>query len=304
MSDKLILFFYNQIYYADPNWCPVPRGCRYPVTGDKSTFFQADCVVVHLPSMDRRDWQEMRRLHSLKPQRQVWAAYSEESAANYPVMDDPDIMAMFDLEISYRRGADIWVPYIKADFPARLQSTTVKPKTKLCAAFVSSGLDHSGRRALMTDLMRHLPVDSYGTFRRNRRLDDDRGPETKLRVIADYRYTLAFENSIGPDYVTEKFFEPLLAGSIPVYLGAPNVDSFAPGDRAFIDAADFDSAKALADYLLKADDDVHHAWRDRPLRRAFLNQAARSAGNPFDRLCDWLDRHAARARDTVSAVAP
>lgn len=38
---------------------------------------------------------------------------------------------------------------------------------------------------------------------------------------------MAFENVIAMDYVTEKFYDPLIAGSVLVYLGAPNIADFA-----------------------------------------------------------------------------
>lgn len=56
-----------------------------------------------------------------------------------------------------------------------------------------------------------------------------------MEVMKDYRFTIAFENAIADDYVTEKFYEPLLSGSVPVYLGAPNIDRFAPSRSSFID---------------------------------------------------------------------
>ena len=42
------------------------------------------------------------------------------------------------------------------------------------------------------------------------------------------------------DYVTEKIWESYLAGSIPVYSGAPNVMDYVPGAHTFIRADDFD----------------------------------------------------------------
>lgn len=41
--------------------------------------------------------------------------------------------------------------------------------------------------------------------------------------------------------MTEKFFNPLLAGTVPVYLGAPNIREFAPGENCFLDICTFDS---------------------------------------------------------------
>ena len=35
--------------------------------------------------------------------------------------------------------------------------------------------------------------------------------------------------------------QPLLAGAIPVYLGAPNIAEFAPGPHSFLDIRQFES---------------------------------------------------------------
>jgi hypothetical protein len=77
--------------------------------------------------------------------------------------------------------------------------------------------------------MRYLQVHSYGKCLNNRALLEDTGRQTKLDKVARYKFTLAFENSLTRDYVTEKSFDPLIAGSVPVYLGAPNIEEFAPG---------------------------------------------------------------------------
>jgi len=46
-----------------------------------------------------------------------------------------------------------------------------------------------------------------------------------------------------------KIYQTYLAGSVPVYMGAPNVGEFVPFPNSFINAADFESAKDLAVYL-------------------------------------------------------
>ena len=131
-------------------------------------------------------------------------------------------MAQFDLTMTYRRDADIWVPYFG---PATLAQLPTPPQAKTEGApavyFASNSRDRSGRSRYVSELMQHLPVDSYGRSLGNRTLVRDEGRRTKLETIARYKFTLAFENSISQDYVTEKFFDPLLAGSVPVYLGAP-----------------------------------------------------------------------------------
>merc|ERR1711964_806994 len=88
-------------------------------------------------------------------------------------------------------------------------------------------------------------------------------------IISQYRFYLAIENSISLDYVTGKEYEPLMMGTIPVYLGAPNVANFLPAAHSAILAADFDSVGELARYLkcVMKNETLYRyytSWRDRP----------------------------------------
>ena len=51
---------------------------------------------------------------------------------------------------------------------------------------------------------------------------------SKIDGLLEYQYSLAVENSIQRSYISEKFSDCILAGVVPVYLGAPNVGSFFP----------------------------------------------------------------------------
>lgn len=42
-------------------------------------------------------------------------------------------------------------------------------------------------------------------------------------LLAQYKFTLAFENAVCVDYITEKLWRPLIVGSVPVYYGSPSV---------------------------------------------------------------------------------
>ena len=44
-----------------------------------------------------------------------------------------------------------------------------------------------------------------------------------FRWAARYKFTLAMENYVCNDYVTEKLWRPLRLGSVPIVFGAPNV---------------------------------------------------------------------------------
>lgn len=73
-------------------------------------------------------------------------------------------------------------------------------------------------------------------------------PLDKVGVLGGYRFSICFENTTFPGYITEKIFDCLVAGTIPVYLGAPDVDAYIPRD-AFIDFHDFDGYAALENHL-------------------------------------------------------
>ena len=126
---------------------------------------------------------------------------------------------------------------------------------------------------------------------RNRQLSEgDCGYDTRIATLSRYKFTLAFENSIAPDYVTEKFFDPLIAGSVPIYLGAPNVSDFAPAKRCFINVTDFDGPAALAAYLNAVDRDPdayaeYLAWKKDGLSSSFRNSLKELQEAAFDRLC-------------------
>jgi Glycosyltransferase family 10 (fucosyltransferase) C-term len=61
----------------------------------------------------------------------------------------------------------------------------------------------------------------------------------KWQGLADYKYTLVLENQIKTDLVTEKFFDPLLTYTYPIYFGAPNIGNYFPiQSYSVIDIAD------------------------------------------------------------------
>jgi len=116
--------------------------------------------------------------------------------------------------------------------------------------------------------------------------------------MSRYKFGLAIENTRDPDYITEKLFEVMEAGAVPVYLGAPNWQEFVPWGRdAVIDAGAFDSPHELADFLKElAGDEVryerYHAWREQPLPPQVRELEQTSFSNNLCNMCSWhLSRH-------------
>jgi hypothetical protein len=71
----------------------------------------------------------------------------------------------------------------------------------------------------------------------------------ELQIYQEYKFVLAFEINNLTDFVTEKVALALKAGAVPVYMGAPNIDDWLPGDHSVIKTQNFDSPKSLAKYL-------------------------------------------------------
>lgn len=124
--------------------------------------------------------------------------------------------------------------------------------------------------------------------------DDGYGTDKKC-LISKYRYTIAFENTAEDDYVTEKFWEPLQAGSVPIYRGAPNIADHAASEASFINANNL-TAKDLANFLLGIKENNTYSelegcasggWRDRPFSNGFLKASYFSLENNWScRLCN------------------
>jgi hypothetical protein len=80
-----------------------------------------------------------------------------------------------------------------------------------------------------------------------------RGRDGKMQALSESLFTIAFENQVAPGYVTEKLVEPLLAGSIPIYWGAPEAkQDFNPD--AFVFAEDFAGFDDLIRHILRLAD--------------------------------------------------
>ncbi|MEJ7663699.1 MAG: glycosyltransferase family 10 [Hymenobacter sp.] len=73
-------------------------------------------------------------------------------------------------------------------------------------------------------------------------------PLEKLAVIRSYRFVVCYENTSTPGYISEKLFDCLFAGCVPVYLGEPNIRRFIPED-CFVDRKAFATDAELADFL-------------------------------------------------------
>ena len=290
--NRPLILFWTRYFRKAVDLGAIPR-CDVPVewTNDRRRLAEAAAVVFHVPNL--KEIADARKYPG-----QLWVAWSMESVENYPALVDPAFMRHFDITMTYESGSDVWIPYLpQADWWEAARGLAIPPKTETALAvhFQSSRINRSGRGIFVPELSRHIGVDRYGRFDPNRHIDGpDLGRQTKLETIGRYRFCLALENSIAPDYVTEKMFDPLAAGTVPVYLGAPNAADFVP-EHSYIDAASFGTPAELAAYLrhlaeTPRDYERYFAWRSKPLPKALVDRLERAASPPRCRLAELVNQ--------------
>ncbi len=107
-----------------------------------------------------------------------------------------------------------------------LKNIKVPAKLKAISWITSNIATFPGHKARMDFLAflrsRALPIDLYG-----------KGIsyiEDKWDGLAPYRYSLAIENSSGPDYWTEKVADCFLSWTVPIYFGCINLEDYFPAE--------------------------------------------------------------------------
>ena len=164
-------------------------------------------------------------------------------------------------------------------------------KTKFCAFIASNPLCRE-RNDFFRRLSNYKPVDSGGKVLNTlgRRVTD------KYAFLADYKFTIAFENESHPGYTTEKVADPMLVDTIPIYWGDPLVGRDFD-TRSFLSAHDSGSLSDLIDRVIAVDKnpDLHRQLLARPWfhgnrvprcadRQALLDQFERIFTTPVDRV--------------------
>ena len=111
-----------------------------------------------------------------------------------------------------------------------------KPESISCiASSVRKLPGHAQRFAFVSEIETRLPqVDVFGRGRKNELKSG------KLAGLLPYQFSVAIENTSQPDYFTEKVMDCWLAGTIPIYYGAINLENYFP-EESFVrlDTLDF-----------------------------------------------------------------
>lgn len=245
--------------------------CRVSV--DRSLQFHNDvqAIVFYGTSLELADMPLPR-----KPN-QIWALKHEESPKNNDYMfSHEEVISLFNYTSTFKRQSDY--PLSTQHLPnldylldilyvvdTETKSRMRRTENLAPVLYVQSDCGApSDRDEYVKILQQYIPVDSYGRCLHNKDLPEhirfDIGKSMAgmhhddfHKLAAKYKFTLAMENAICDDYVTEKLWRPLRLGSVPIVFGSPKVKDFLPTNKSAILVSDFPSAKDLAEYLIDLD---------------------------------------------------
>ena len=188
------------------------------------------------------------------------------------------------------------------------------PKTRFCNFIYSNNksryIGTQDRLNFCRELMNYKQVDCPGRVLHNMEAPELDGRYTnsrsasKIAFTRAYKFTIAWENTYGEGYCTEKLIEPLMAGSVPIYKGSlPECIN----PKSVINVDDFADTASLIDYIryLDENDEAYRAvlsekplldgyklnWRERV--RDFLRHIIEHIDEPrcrapFRRDTEWL----------------
>uniref|UniRef100_A0A4W3J1F4 Fucosyltransferase n=1 Tax=Callorhinchus milii TaxID=7868 RepID=A0A4W3J1F4_CALMI len=200
-----------------------------------------------------------------------WALFHEESPKNnYKLFHEPTI-TLFNYTATFSRNSHmpLTTQYLESIEALKSQQylTPLSEKNRLRdklapLVYVQSDCDPpSDRDSYIRELMKYIQVDSYGECLHNKDLPAHLRDPTTMdndgfhKILAQYKFILAFENAVCDDYITEKFWRPLKLGVVPVYYGSSNIADWLPSNRSAILVRNFSHPKDLAEYIMRLDRD-------------------------------------------------
>lgn len=257
------------------------HGCI--LTANRNFIEKADAILIH-----HRDiaWDASNLPWFPHPPHQKWIWMNSESPSNTAWI--PGLNDLFNVSLGYRRDADISVPYGSLipvhdgfeDFVDFLPSE----KDKLVCWIVSNYKPEHRRVQYYEQLSKYVQIHVYGEFF-ERRVSEQEYKD----IISSCKFYLSFENSAHKDYITEKLFNTLDLGAVPIVFGPSrkNYECFIPGD-AFIHVDDFPSMRALAKHLFLLHRDQTLYLRYFRWRRHFRVKTAYFPVEHSCRSCEYI----------------
>mmetsp|Transcript_39063 Transcript_39063/g.117403 ORF Transcript_39063/g.117403 Transcript_39063/m.117403 type:complete len:764 (-) Transcript_39063:1533-3824(-) len=219
--------------------------------------------------------------------------YSMEGAHYYPdvKIGEKDYLSNhFYTTTSFK--SEVPIPYFSFEEYNIKSPPTIYHEAIKGASFIANNCNSDSKREKwVKELSKYIRVDSLSNCMHNADPPNGLDMSDKKKVMRQYLFHLAFENGVEDDYITEKIWGALESGTVPVYLGAPNIMEHVPRGST-INALDFSSPKELAEHLYavikdKSLYDNYHEWRNHAYDDVFLRKYNFTHVHSECRLCRW-----------------
>ncbi|KAM6896749.1 4-galactosyl-N-acetylglucosaminide 3-alpha-L-fucosyltransferase 9-like [Lycodopsis pacificus] len=282
-SDTIVLIWmwpFGSKFELDCNIFDIKR-CH--LTDDKTLYQKAHGIVFHHRDINGN----LENLPKMpRPSFQKWVWSNMESPANSPRI--LGLNRVFNLTCNYRRDSNIQVPYgYLLPVTSEDESFKLPAKDKLVCWIVSNWGGQQKRVQYYNELKKYVKIHTYGQAFGHQLSNKD-----YPKILSSCKFYLSFENSIYEDYITEKFYNPLIWGSVPVVLGPPkqNYEDHAPPD-SFIHINDFSSPQKLAERLLYLDQNNAEYVRFFTWRSIFKVKPSAFIREHACKTCRYLQNH-------------
>ena len=278
----------------DAQTCPdLEQSCYFTnsvhFAGSSSvTLISTDVVSTILPKRAKGD---------------LWAQDNSEDTYTYPHMRSKILHDAMNVTLSNMRDlADLWNIYAlnlwgpnqyssnqevsyESFFRPPTYTFEVKHNKNVAAVLISNERANSYRKEILKELMKHMNIASMGDLFNNVKFPGDKEKKKtgmvsqivhKVTIISKYKFTFAMHNTIEYDTIDEKVWGPWLVGSVPIVLGPPNIEDYAPGKKSYISISDYKTPEELAEHLKhlsnnKTAYNEYLAWKSEPPRPSFVS---------------------------------
>jgi len=148
----------------------------------------------------------------------LFIIYAQINIGKYFIGDKKDLPEPFTEHFAYMWHSN----------PGR--SLTHKPKImSICVSEKNYAPGHKYRHDLITEIINHnLPVHIYGRGANQYKEKSEyvMGEFKDVEPYEEYMFTIAIENYINNDYISEKVLSPVMHNCKPLYLGARNISNY------------------------------------------------------------------------------
>eukprot|EP01112_Ceratiomyxa_fruticulosa_P017985 TRINITY_DN5694_c0_g1_i1.p1 TRINITY_DN5694_c0_g1~~TRINITY_DN5694_c0_g1_i1.p1 ORF type:complete len:404 (-),score=33.87 TRINITY_DN5694_c0_g1_i1:9-1220(-) len=308
VPEKITVLMYRMFWWSDEEnkngWikdCDVP--CYH--TKDLAFLSEADAVMT-LGDVEYLSWPEETLDPNFVNKRgkiPLRVGIAMEPDYWRPYQTTEKWKSQFDILSTYHLDSDIPIVYTNfGEKEARNMPVSFREKrTDALMLVMVSNCEAKERYNFLGELMDKMSIHSYGRCHNNSKVEEVypecSNPSNKVRekkcLLPHYKFAWALENSQIEDYVSEKLFWPLEAGTIPLYLGAPNVDEFLPSTRSIIKVNDFDSTDKLVEYLkfLAENETLYNQyldWKSKPFHPNFQRSLDWGVDSVSCRVCRYI----------------